>query len=375
MIHRLHLLVLAAAAAALLGAPSAAFAASTSLGSATVSPGSGTTDTTFVFTVSFDGAGKFSATSVTVSVAGRTLPMSRVSGTALLGVYRAASTLPAGTWSVTFNATVAQGPSASLAGPTVRVIVPATPMPTLAPTPVPTLKTTPAPTQSAISGSGSSPTPSSVAMPAATPIPTSSSAPIATAAPAAGGGSTGGGGGTGPAPAPASGGNENTSGSTGGGKGTTAATPGAAASGKERAASASGSPMDGAPAGTEIDPRSGTATLLLYALGGLTAAIAVIGFLFLIPWRRRRDAEPAAESALAGAGAGPTTAIADSVTARSVRRARLEQANDPILESMGLNPDARNGQGRPSAAAASQVHRGPGVREPQPSARRRGRSR
>ncbi|HEU5057102.1 MAG TPA: hypothetical protein VFU21_11280, partial [Kofleriaceae bacterium] len=114
-------------------------------------------------------------------------------------------------------------------------------------------------------------------------------------------------------------------------------------------------------------------TLLLYALGGLTAAIAVLGFLFLIPWRRRREPEPAAEGVRAGGvNAAP---LADTVTARSVRRARLEQANDPILESMGLNPEVRNGQGRPSAAAASQVHRGPGVREPQPSGRRRGRSR
>lgn len=115
-----------------------AHGARNTLSNGTVSPTSGTTATTFTFTVQYEGA----AASVSVSVSGRTVPMTVVSGTSSNGTFAGWSTLPVGSWPVTFVA-VAKGNPEDLDGPTVTVTSTATPRPTTAPAPPPT----PIPTQ------------------------------------------------------------------------------------------------------------------------------------------------------------------------------------------------------------------------------------
>jgi hypothetical protein len=102
------------------------------LSNPTVSPLSGTPSTTFTYTVHYKGA----PASVTASVAGRTLPMGVASGTDSNGTFAVSTTLPVGSWPVTFRA-VAQGNDDTLAGPTVTVTSTATPRPTTGPTPPP----------------------------------------------------------------------------------------------------------------------------------------------------------------------------------------------------------------------------------------------
>ena len=60
-----------------------------------------------------------------------------VSGTASDGVYRGSGRLPVGSWKVVFSATVGQGKSPMLAGPTVKVTAAVASTPKPAPTPPP----------------------------------------------------------------------------------------------------------------------------------------------------------------------------------------------------------------------------------------------
>lgn len=120
-----------------------------------VSPGSGSTTTNFVFSVAFFSPGGFAATSVVAVVASKTVPLTLVSGTDVNGTYEGSSLLPDGSWPVTFQATAAGRNDPILAGPTVVVLTPTpAPTPTLRPTPVPTQ---PAPTPSATPGASSGP--------------------------------------------------------------------------------------------------------------------------------------------------------------------------------------------------------------------------
>ncbi|MGH2394585.1 MAG: hypothetical protein ACRDGH_14045, partial [Candidatus Limnocylindria bacterium] len=112
-------------------------AAPNTLSNGTVSPTRGSTATTFTFTVHYEGA----PASATFAIAGRTVPMTVVSGTTSDGMFAGSTTLPVGSWQVTFVA-VAQGKDDTLRGPTVTVTSTATPRPTTAPTP----PSTPAPT-------------------------------------------------------------------------------------------------------------------------------------------------------------------------------------------------------------------------------------
>jgi hypothetical protein len=124
-------------AAALVVAPLVA-AAGNALDGASVSPGSGTTATDFRFSVHYSSRQGHAPSKVTASAGAKTVTLSLVSGTAGDGIYRGSARLPVGSWKVVFSATVSQGKSPTLAGPTVNVTAApvATPKPVSKPPPV-----------------------------------------------------------------------------------------------------------------------------------------------------------------------------------------------------------------------------------------------
>lgn len=109
--------------AALMVAPSSVSAANPNqLSAATVQPSTGTTSTTFVLSVTYTSGAGNAATSVTATVAGRTIPMTISSGTPLNGRWVATTTqLPVGAWPVTFEA-VAKGQDPRISGGPITVI-------------------------------------------------------------------------------------------------------------------------------------------------------------------------------------------------------------------------------------------------------------
>jgi hypothetical protein len=360
MTRRVRLLVLAACLTALLGAPSVVFgAAPTRLYDASVSPRSGTTSTVFTIKTRFDGSGKFAAGQVVATVGAKTLSLTRVSGSALAGTWVVRSTWPAGAWAVVFETIPDAGPSASLTGPTVSVS---------APTPIPTVKPTPVASPSMTAGAGepTQPEATPVTAPApGSPAPSAESSEPATAPRGTAGDDSSDEGGAEAAPS--------NGGSNDGDRGTTkkpdkkpvATSPAAGkrGAGGSTAVRASGSPTESAPAAAPIDG-SGTVKdgMVVYLIGAMAAVVA-FGF-FLVLARRRTGEE---ESLAAATPSTPSRAPAP-LAARTIRRGRLEQANDPILESMGLNkPSEPTAARRPTAAG--EVQRGPGVREPQPRRR------
>jgi hypothetical protein len=134
----------------------------------TVSPTSGDTTTSFGFSVHY--VGDYPATSVTAVAGPRTVALSLTSGTATDGIYAGSSTLPAGTWTVTFNAVATERNSPTISGSTVTVSGPApNPIPSLAlpptaaPTASPKVIAPPPPAPAA--------TPVAVATASVTPIP------------------------------------------------------------------------------------------------------------------------------------------------------------------------------------------------------------
>ena len=75
-----------------------AAAAPNQLAKPEVSPGIGSTTTSFSFSVSYASDKGFAATSVVAIAAGRSIALRLASGTATGGTYTGASTLPAGNW-------------------------------------------------------------------------------------------------------------------------------------------------------------------------------------------------------------------------------------------------------------------------------------
>jgi len=143
------------------------------LSDGSVIPGSGTTVTTFDFSVRYVSSNGWDAASVNALVAGLNISLALVNGTAADGTWSGASQLPEGSWPVTFAADAVQGNRPSLVGPTV-VVSAALPFPTPTPSPIPTPPPTPAPTPA--------PTPSPTPTPAPTPTastPSPSPAPTA----------------------------------------------------------------------------------------------------------------------------------------------------------------------------------------------------
>lgn len=147
-----------------------AAAAPNQLANPTVSPGVGSTTTTFNFGVSYASDKGFAAMSVVAIAAGRSIVLRLASGTATGGTYTGASTLPAGNWAVTFEAQATQGPNASLSGPTVRVAAPVSAPPPPPPAPA-SRPAAPTPTVLPLA------TPSVVITPAAQPVATATTRP------------------------------------------------------------------------------------------------------------------------------------------------------------------------------------------------------
>jgi hypothetical protein len=85
-----------------------------------VQPGSGTTATSFVFTVRYRSGQENEPTSVTAVAGNVVVPLRLISGQPFDGRYRGSASLPVGTWTVVFQAT-ARGNNPSLDGPTVTV--------------------------------------------------------------------------------------------------------------------------------------------------------------------------------------------------------------------------------------------------------------
>ena len=155
-----------------------------------VTPGSGTPSTSFTFSVRFVGGGAdVTATSVVATVAGSAVALGLVEGTANNGLYAGTSTLPAGSWPVTFGADASRGLDPQLAGRTVNVVGPTPPpTPPPAPTPPPTAAPAPRPPVATPSLAPAPNQPPATPVPAgATPAAIAPQVPGATAAPGIGG--------------------------------------------------------------------------------------------------------------------------------------------------------------------------------------------
>jgi len=150
-----------------------AAAATAKLTGGTVTPTTGTTATLFQFSVHVVGTATDEAITVSASVAGGSIPLSLSgSGTARNGTWTGASTLPAGSWTVTYQSTSTGGtdPPFTVPGQILVTAPTPAPSPTIAPTPPPTA--TPGP------GATARPTARPTSVPAtATPGPGSSVPP------------------------------------------------------------------------------------------------------------------------------------------------------------------------------------------------------
>ena len=322
----LRAFVILAVVAALWGAPSSVSAAANQLASPQVSPGSGTVATVFTFRVRYEGT--FEATSVSVSVAGLTLPMVLEGGTLAAGWWTTASLLPVGAWSTTFRSTASRGPAGTADGPIVVVAAPFTPMPTASSASPPGQGgATPESAPVGDSGRGTAATAAPDAAPEeVTASSEPSSAPdAAPAAPA-----------TSPADAPAE---PIAAPDARAGEGL----PDAPTAGDNApAASHAGTPSAGEGAArmrTERDSPASEAvasadalvsTLILVGLAGV-ASVAIVGTLLLLAGRRRDPEE---------ATATPTAHV-ETATAppRIARRTQVRPADDPIVAALGVDDE------------------------------------
>ena len=330
--------------AALFGAPSAVLGAPPNrLELPVVAPNAGTTDTAFILTVTYVSPAGNAATSVVASVGGSTISLSRIAGTAAHGTWSATTTLPAGSWSVTFRAATVKGPAPSLNGGTVLVaaVVPPSAAPKSA-SPTPAEGVEPGP-----GGPATTPLPvpaEDPTEPAGSGVIVASTAPSRTAAPAD------------PAPSSPAG----ASGTSGGG--VTAPTAGSgAASDAPPAPAASQSPSEASHAVPDASAAPGDASATIgvvegdadlvwrVLVGGLVsvAAVALAGAAVLAAGRRR-DPQPEAT---------PAAGAADGRMRRATTRARRAASEDPVIAAMGLERPPGN---RPRA---SQVHHGSGERD------------
>lgn len=306
----------------------AAAAAPNQLDGGSVTPGSGTTQTTFTFTVAYSSEKDFPATSVVALVAGRSVQLQLVSGSAIAGMYLGSATLAAGTWPVTFEAQAAQGPAASVGGPTIAVSAPPsppTPQPVPAatpapppPVPLPNVPVTAAPQSQALQPSA---IPSEADLtPGGSPTPTVSPRPDPSGdeseSPASAGPST-----TGP---------------------TESATPG----------------FVGGLSSPATSDGSDSTLQWLTIIGAGAAAV-----LLLIWWRRRGEGEaiPVADTA-PGADPRPISLSAHA-RARQRQAAQGAHSEDPILQAMGVGAGPVRFP-QPDAPLSRRVSSGPGERPP-----------
>jgi hypothetical protein len=163
---------LAGALTLLILATPTVLAAAAKLTGGVVSPVTGTTTTVFQYSVHFVGSDTDEAITVTVVVAGSSRPLSLVAGNLRNGTWTGSSTLPAGSWSLTYRATSSGGTNPTF-GPISVVVTAPTPAPT--PTPPPPAAT-PRPTAAQTQRPGATATPK----PGGTPLPAPSSTPFGT---------------------------------------------------------------------------------------------------------------------------------------------------------------------------------------------------
>jgi hypothetical protein len=244
--------------------------------------------------------------------------MANTSGTALDGTWTAVTQLPAGSWTVTYTAVVAKGPVPTVRSGTISVAgtEPTSSSPGSSPSNVAsgsgggTQSSAPNPVESA-GASSREPSPSRGAQPSA---PTSNTSP-------------------GAEPVSSAGAVANPSADNGGVE--PLATPDGAAGPAGRGAVPSGG-GGGATAGSD-DPSSPDLLNMVLLLGIVgVAAVALVGVGWIAITGRRND--PEASLADAGIGADPAIRAIPTVEQRAIRRARLNQSNDPILAALGL-PD------------------------------------
>ncbi|MDQ3149590.1 MAG: hypothetical protein M3Q38_06665, partial [Chloroflexota bacterium] len=309
---RVHAFIILAIAAVLCGAPSPASATGpNSLSAPQASPTSATTETPVSFSVTY--AGGFAARTVTVNVAGRTLPMGLVGGTEMQGTWSAAALVPQGTWEATFLAVASPGKDPSTTGPAAPA-APAAPA-TIAPA------ATPAATSNPAAPAGSSGEASTAPEPA---VPVSSANAPATGT------------GEGPAPEPSA---DTASQSPGSGEASGAAASGAAAPrSPERTSAAEKTSIPAEPALGPID--------LIVGAGGV-AALTLLTWFVLLATRRRRAAP--ADGPLDDERPRRRGTAEEEVTAtlhrRTLRRSKMRPDEDVIVASMG--------SGMPSAESAA----------------------
>jgi hypothetical protein len=331
--------------AALLWTPSAVLAAPPNqLAEPHASPTHGTLLTPFHLSVRYISTGGNPALGVTAEVGPLDIPLHLASGTPLDGTWSVSSLLPVGSWPLHFRATVVQGPTPSLAGPSILVAGedPASHAPSALPA-----ADEPQPTSTG-AANADDPTPGPAESPAAKPDATSK--PVAgTDKPE-------------PAPPPARRGR--------GGSETAEPAPrrsdGGERQGRRRGDRPVGSPTIVAlPGGGEAPVDGGTEESgrgdLLLVLAGIVgvATVGLLGTGWMLASREREDEAPAGASA---GGAGPTPPHSP----RDGRRAASRQAaHDPVLAAMGLE-DPDDGATGPSRGAARGVaprpKRGPRAR-------------
>lgn len=163
-----------------------AAAAGAKLTGGAVTPKTGTTATIFQFAVHFVGTSTDQAVAVSASVAGRAVPLFLSSGTERNGTWTGSSTLPAGSWTVTYQSTTTGLTNPSFVVPGQVVVTTPTPPPTPSPTPLPTPrpKPTPRPTPrpTAVPATAT-PRPATLFSPGASPTPSRTTAPDPTGVP------------------------------------------------------------------------------------------------------------------------------------------------------------------------------------------------
>jgi hypothetical protein len=339
---RWRVLLVLAFVTVLWGAPSIASAAGNTLAEPEATPTAGTILTPFTLRVSYSGS---PAVSVSVSVAGRTIPMVLTGGSATQGSWSTTATLPEGNWPTTFRAETIQGRDPSINGPTINVdglAFPTVPQATVVPVGLASPDEADEPEGAAPS---STEAPAAPAVPDAAPAGESPSATAqapssqgvnetAPAAPVSSAGAAGGAapsqpGGTGSSPAgtssPPRAGNEASA---------RGDLPGTAHAGSaSRVPSGSQYQAAGPDAGHQ-DPG---VLPIAAGIGGVVAA-ALLGWVGLLASRRRR------RSAETGSGAVDAPTIGsegDRVDAallrRTLRRAKVRiDEEDPILTSVGV---------------------------------------
>ena len=373
---RIRILAALATIAALTGAPPIASGVGNSLASPSASPTSGTVTTIFTLHVSYDD--NWPATAVTVSVAGRTLSLTRIDGTAERGTWSVATVLPAGTWTPRFSALVAGGNAPTIVGPTVTVAGPpvaATPAPAV----TNTLPSGGDETEAeAPSGSGDPPG-TIVPDPAPAPAPEDAEPSASPGAEPAGsipatpgtgasrsGSGSGPGSGPGNGPGTSAGGASRTTSSPSPGVpegGTGGEAPAAPSNGPDAMPSAAPGAMPAAERASADEPEAAVVDdamldiVLLVGLSGV-ATVAIMGTTLLLFARHRSDEEEVPATA---AEIGDTDALLER---RTVRRAKTRLADDPIVTAMGVDDQvaARRRRSASGQVGSGQVGSGQGER-------------